>query len=174
MTQCELWFIGGCHSSMADWDFIRTTEKRTHNFTLRTKPGFFSPTTQLLIPLFSHATKTVIDRLFQKQLSTPTVCFCNPPPRNLLLYCYILLCVLFLCAACQHLYCLCPVTTFFPLPLINSVRPREKRHSHPVSVSNSERLPEQALQDVHPAGQVGEGAEALRLPPWPRLRRAVK
>lgn len=99
MTQCELWFIGGCHSSMADWDFNRTTEKGTHNFTLRTKPGFFSPTTQLLIPLFPHATKTVIDRLFQKQLSTPTVCFCNPPPppQFAVILLYSPLCVVFVC-----------------------------------------------------------------------------
>lgn len=112
---------------MADWDFNRTTEKGTHNFTHRTKPGFFSPTTQPSKPLFPHATKTVIDRLFQKKLSTPTVCFCKPPA--ICCYTVIFSFVCCFCAACQHLYCLCPVTTFSSPPLINSSPTRKTTQS---------------------------------------------
>lgn len=90
--------------------------------------------------------------------------FVNPPQFAVTLL-YSPSCVVFVCCMSVFVLFMSSYNFFFSLPLINSGRPREKRHSHPVSVSNSEQLPEQALQDVHPAGQVGEGAEALRLPP---------
>lgn len=65
--------------------------------------------------------------------------------------------------------CLCWIITFY---CPHSGGPRKERHGHPVSFSDSQQLPESALQDVHSAGQLGEGAEAVRLPPWPRLQPA--
>lgn len=78
MTQCELWFIKGCCSTMASWDFNRTTEKRR---IILPSPSYqtrlCSPTTPC--PKHISQTKTAIDRLFPEKSSTPTDYFCIVP-----------------------------------------------------------------------------------------------
>lgn len=62
----------------------------------------------------------------------------------------------------------------FTVPLSNSACLYEEWHSHPVSVSKGKQLRKPALENSHQAGQLGEGAEALSLPPWPHLQYSTK